>query len=62
MEEKILIFGKKNSFHKRKHLIHIDKLHIDRIMLSNKDLYGKKKVHLKTLLGIKPVKVLNHYS
>ena len=43
MEGKILIFGEKainkNLFHKRKHLVAIDKVYIYRIVISNKDSY-----------------------
>ena len=46
MERKVLIFGKnvvnKNFFHKHKHLIDVDKEDVDRIVISNKDWYGKK--------------------
>ena len=53
MEVKILIFGEngisKNSFHKCKHPVGIDKVDIDRIVISNKDS-NVKKVHLNILL------------
>ena len=46
MEQKVLILGKnvvnKNFFHKHKHLIDTDKVDVDRIVISNKDSYGKK--------------------
>ena len=46
MEQKVLIFGEKfiikNTFHKNKRPIIIDKVEIRRIVLSKKDLYGKK--------------------
>ena len=44
MSEKVLVFGNngvnKNTFHKRKQLIDINKLDIRKI--SNRDSYGKK--------------------
>ena len=46
IEKQISLFDEKGVerkfFHKWKHLIDIDKVDIDRIMLSNKDSYGKK--------------------
>ena len=46
MLEKILIFGKEgishNLFHKHKHLTNLDKVDIDRIVLFDKDSYGKR--------------------
>ena len=46
MKQKILIFYKqyvnKIEFHKHKHLIHIDKVDIDKIVISSKDSYGRK--------------------
>ena len=46
MEQKVLIFDKhcinKNAFHKRMHLIDIDKVDIVEIVIFSKDSYGKK--------------------
>ena len=46
IEKQISLFDEKGVerkfFHKRKHLIDINKVDIDRIMLSNKDSCGKK--------------------
>ena len=46
MDEKVLIFGEtclnKKIFHKRKHLIYIDKVDIGRIVISSKDSYDKE--------------------
>ena len=42
----MLIFGNKstdkNEFHKRKHLIEINKVDINKIVISNKDACGKE--------------------
>ena len=47
MEERVLIFGKnflhKNVFQKHKHLIDIDKVDIDIIVISSKGSYAKKR-------------------
>ena len=46
MEQKALVFDKqcinKNVFHEHKHLIDIDKVDVDRIVIFSKDSYGKK--------------------
>ena len=48
MEKKVLIFGKKgiikNSFHKSKQRINIDKVGIKRIVFPSKESYGKRGV------------------
>ena len=48
MEQKALTFGKQcineNEFYKNKKPISIDKIDIRRIVMSKKDLYGKKMV------------------
>ena len=48
MEKKVLIFGEKgvikNSFHKSKQRINIDKVGIKRIVFSSKESYGKRGV------------------
>ena len=46
MEQKTLVFGdqyiNKNAFHENKRSISINEVKIERIVLSKKDLYGKK--------------------
>ena len=46
MEQKASVFDKqcinKNAFHEHKHLIDIDKVDVDRIVIFSKDSYGKK--------------------
>ena len=46
MEQKVLVFGEKYClnwffFHKHKHLIDIDKVDVDNIVIPSKDSYGK---------------------
>ena len=55
MEQKALVFEKqcinKNAFHKHKHLIDINKVGIDNIVISSK-FHVAKRVHFNMSLGI----------
>ena len=54
MSEKILIFDNngiiKNTFHKRRQPIDVDRANVKRVAISNKDSYGIKNVQLNTSL------------
>ena len=54
MEQKFLIFGKhginKNAFHKHRHLTDINRVDIDKKVISSKVLYGKN-VSFKYFIG-----------
>ena len=51
----------KSNFYKNKRLFKIDDIDANKILVSKKEPYGKKKFHLNTLLGMMIMMRLDHY-
>ena len=50
-----------SNFYKNKKLFNIDDIDVNKILVSKKELYGKKKTHLSTSLDIIMMMSLDHY-
>ena len=51
----------KTIFTEVKKLFNIDDIDINKILVSKRESYGKKKAHLNTLLGMVIIMKLHHY-
>ena len=51
----------KSNFYKKKKLFKIDDIDINKILVSIKESYGKKKMHLNTSLDVMMMTPLDHY-
>ena len=51
----------KSNFYKNKKLSKIDDIDVNKILVSKKESYGKKKAHLNTSVGIMMMMSLDHY-
>ena len=65
MSEKNITFNdkkiNKSNFYKSKKLSKIDGIDVNKILISKKEAYGKKKAHLNTSLDIMTMMSLDHY-
>ena len=52
---------KKSNFYENKKLPEIDDIDANKMLISKKETYGKKKSHLNTSLGIIMMMSLDHY-
>ena len=53
---------KKNDFYKNKIINNIEDINADNVLVSKKEPYGTKKIHLNTLLDIMIMILLDHYA
>ena len=51
----------KSNFYKNKKMFNISDLDVNKILVSKKESYGKKKIHLNTSLDIMMMMSLDHY-